>query len=97
MQIADEVPECMPFDLPLPEPLARQGWKAKVRDRERLETPHITVLFKTRSWRVSLRSLETLGLEPPPRDVPHEILEAIERHLSSLCGAWNPMYPDNPV
>ena len=87
----------MPFDLLLPTALADQGWKVKIRDRERLETPHVTVLFKTRSWRVSLRDLEFLDRAPPPRDVPDEILTAIHAGLDELREAWDERYPTNPV
>lgn len=87
----------MPFDLPLPATLAEQGWKAKIRDRERLETPHVTVMFKTRSWRVSLRDLCFLDCAPPPRNVPGEIVTAIEASLDELRAAWDARYPSNPV
>ena len=87
----------MPFDLRLPESLSGRGWKAKIRDRERLETPHITVLLRTRSWRVSLRDLTFLDRAPPPRDVPREIVDAITGNLRRLREAWDAMYPDNPV
>lgn len=81
----------MPFDLRLSESLSGRGWKAKIRDRERLETPHITVLLRTRSWRVSLRDLTFLDRAPPPRDVPREIVDAIAGNLRRLQEARDAM------
>ncbi|SRR6266571_1093730 len=56
----------MPFALKLPEPWASRGWKAKIRDRERLEPPHVTILHKTSAWRFELRSEKFLDREPDP-------------------------------
>ena len=41
----------MPFNLDLPEPWASRGWRVKIRDRERLEPLHATILQRTRAWR----------------------------------------------
>jgi hypothetical protein len=60
----------MAFLLPLPSALVAQGWKAKIRDRERTEPPHVTVLQKTRAWRFDLRAGRFLDMEPDPKDVP---------------------------
>jgi len=87
----------MPFDLPLPAPFASRGWRAKIRDRERLEVPHITVLFKTRSWRIGLRDLAFLDRAPPPREVPRVVLNAVAAEIEAARDAWNAMYPSNPV
>jgi hypothetical protein len=65
----------MAFTLPLPAPWARQHWKLKIRDRERLEPPHATLLHRTRAWRWNLRSGGFMDADPPPRDVPVEIVE----------------------
>jgi hypothetical protein len=46
----------MAFDLPLSRQLAKAGWKVKIRDKERLEEPHLTILKGTRCWRLSMRS-----------------------------------------
>jgi hypothetical protein len=39
----------MAFSLPLSPPLRAQGWKVKIRDRERSEPPHVTILHRTRA------------------------------------------------
>jgi hypothetical protein len=36
----------MPFDVPLPKKLRAQGWRAKIREKERVEPPHITIMHK---------------------------------------------------
>lgn len=87
----------MPFELPLPNPFRRYGWKVKIRDRERLEPPHITIFHKTKTWRIELRRVVFLDGEPDPRDVPPEILEFVQAHLNEFRGAWDSMYPANPV
>jgi hypothetical protein len=87
----------MAFSLPLPSPWDHQGWKLKIRDRERLEPPHVTVLHRSRAWRWNLRSGGFMDADPPPNDVPTEIVVFIERSLVTLRPAWDAMYPTNPV
>ena len=74
----------MAFPLPLSPPLPAQGWKVKIRDRERNEPPHVTILHRTRAWRFDLRSGGFLDEEPDPKDVPEEVLAAIEKHKKLL-------------
>jgi hypothetical protein len=45
----------MPFNLILPRLLARMRWTVKIRDRERVEAPHCTIIRGTAVWRVGLR------------------------------------------
>jgi hypothetical protein len=87
----------MAYTLPLPHGLAQQGWKVKIRTRERNEPPHATILCRTRAWRYGLRELAFLDREPPPRDVPDEVVAAIRRGLEQLKSTWNAMYPQNPI
>lgn len=87
----------MAFSLPLPAPWSSQGWKVKIRDRERLEPPHATILHKTRAWRFDLRSGGFLDRTPPPKEVPPAIVDEIVRNLPKLREAWNEMFPENPV
>ena len=86
----------MAYSLPLPSRLARQ-WTVKIRDRERVEPPHVTILRGTRGWRVDLRSGEYLDEEPDPRDVPAEVRRALDDHWDELRRMWDSMYPENPV
>lgn len=88
---------CMAFSLPLPPPWDSQGWKVKIRDRERLEPPHVTVLHRTRAWRWNLRTGGFLDADPPPGDVPTEIIAVVSANLTRLRAEWDAMYPSNPV
>lgn len=89
----------MPYSFDLPRRWKSQGWKAKIRGRERLEPPHVTVMFKTTAWRIGLRDFLFLDVSPDPSAVPAEIVA----HLQScsvrcaMAQAWDAMYPHNPV
>jgi len=85
------------FELKLPAPRDSQGWKAKIRDRERVEPPHVTIIHRTRSWRLGLRSGEFLDKEPDPRDVPDQVVAAIRGSILQLREKWDVTYPENPV
>lgn len=87
----------MPFTLQLPEPWRNRGWKVKIRDRERLEPPHVTILNRARAWRFGLRSKTFLDKKPDPKEVPREVVDAIRTNLALLREAWDRMYPENPI
>jgi hypothetical protein len=87
----------MAFSLNLPRPWDSQGWKVKVRDRERLEPPHVTILHKTRSWRWGLRDEQFLDKQPDPKDVPEGILFAVRQNRDLLRRSWDRMYPENLI
>jgi hypothetical protein len=87
----------MAFRLPLPDPLPARGWKVKIRDLERNEPPHVTILRKQRAWRFALRTRTFLDEVPDPKDVPEEIVTEILRQLDVLCREWDAMYPENPI
>jgi 2'-5' RNA ligase len=81
----------------LPPHLQQQGWKVKIRDRERVEPPHVTVIRRRDSWRYGLREKEFLDNRPDPRNVPDELLVEIEQQIDTLRQQWDEMYPENPV
>ncbi|HEU0079658.1 MAG TPA: hypothetical protein VFQ76_18515, partial [Longimicrobiaceae bacterium] len=87
----------MAYSFSVPAALAQQGWKVKIRDRERNEPPHVTILFRTRAWRYGLRERLFLDREPPPREVPVKVIAAIEAQLGQIKAVWDQMYPENPV
>jgi hypothetical protein len=87
----------MAFALALPSQWAHQGWKVKIRDDERNETPHATFLRKREAWRMSLRTGDFLDVEPDPADVPEELVEHVWGKRQALRTRWNDMYPENPV
>lgn len=87
----------MAFSLPLPAAWRSQGWKVKIRDKERLEPPHVTILRGTRAWRLGLRTGKFLDSEPDPADVPLELVTEVRRHWPRLQEEWDTMYPKNLV
>ena len=87
----------MAFSLPLLQPWDSQGWKVKIRDRERLEPPHVTVLHRSRAWRWNLRTGGFMDADPPPWDVAREVVAVLVENLARLRADWDAMYPSNPV
>ena len=87
----------MPHDFDIPKRLADQGWRVKVFDKEVVEPPHVTVIFRTRRWRFGLRTGRFLDRVPPAREVPKELWEWLRAHRDELAAAWDRMYPHNPV
>jgi hypothetical protein len=86
----------MAFRLPLSRHLSRQ-WAVKIRDWERVEPPHVTILRRGRAWRWDLRSGEFMDTVPDPSDVPAAVLKVITANWERLRAAWDEMYPENPV
>jgi len=87
----------MPFALRLLDAWARLGWKAKIREDERNEEPHVSIIFKLWTWRLSLRTGEFLDSTPPPRNVPVELVEWIWSQRELLRARWDEKYPENVV
>ena len=88
----------MAFSLELPNPLGLEGWKVKIRDKERLEPPHVTIFHRRRQWRLALRDSEFLV--PPGgtwNEIDERVREAIEANWQLLCDAWDRAYPTNRV
>lgn len=87
----------MTYALMLPERLRRQGWKVKIRNLERGEAPHVTIIFKTRAWRYGLRDLRFLDTSPNPRDVSGEVTDQVRDRIEVLRREWDVRYPENPI
>ena len=88
----------MPYNLDLPKQIKTQGWKVKIQDRERLEPPHATVIYRGQVWRIDLRQREFMI--PPGgtwKDLHDAVQETIKLNWQNLCDAWDERYPDNPV
>jgi hypothetical protein len=86
------------FSLELPDPLGSEGWKVKIRDKERLEPPHVTIFRKREEWRLGLR--DGVFLVPPGgslNDIDERVRDVIEANWQRLCGEWDRMYPTNRV
>ena len=87
----------MAFALPLPDVWRKNGWRVKIRDDERVEPPHVTIICKTRAWRLALRTGEFLDREPPGREVPDDLVELVWHERRQLRTKRDEMYPENPV
>ena len=87
----------VPYEIPIPNPLGPL-WKAKVLDREvPREEPHVTIICKTRRWRYAIRTQDFLDSDPPSREVPAEVLAAIDADRANVIAAWNTRHPHNPI
>ena len=87
----------MPYDLSLPVVLKRAGWKVKIRDKERLEPPHATVINGCEYWRFDLREGKCMDDDPPPRRVPKELREIVKSNQPLLAKEWDLIHPKNKV
>jgi hypothetical protein len=88
----------MPFDVPLSTRLKAEGWKVKIREKERVEPPHVTIMHKEAEWRLGLRDKQLLI--PPGgriRDIDPAVMQIIEEYWERPIVAWDAMYPENPV
>ncbi len=88
----------MPFELALPRKLKAEGWKVKIREKERVEPPHVTVMHKADEWRLGLRDRQLLV--PPGgriKDIDRGVMRIFEENWESLIEAWDAKYPENPV
>lgn len=84
----------MTYSLPgVPDP-----WKIKIYSRERLETPHVSIVCRTKRWRYSLRNPGFMDPKPSPDDVPGVVVECIRTQLDLLCEQWDALHGHlNPV
>jgi hypothetical protein len=88
----------MPFQLTLPRKLKAEGWKVKIREKERVEPPHVTIMHKADEWRLGLRDRQLLV--PPGgriKDIDAEVMAIVDDHWERLIEAWDAKYPENPV
>lgn len=88
----------MPFDVPLPRKLKAEGWKVKIREKERVEPPHVTIMHRADEWRLGLRDRQLLV--PPGgriKDIDPAVMKIVDEHWQRLIDAWDAKYPENPV
>jgi len=86
------------FSLDLPEPLGSEEWKVKIRDKERLEPPHVTIFPKRHEWRLGLR--DGTFLVPPGgswTEIDERVRGAIDANWQLLRHQWDRAYPANRV
>ena len=88
----------MPFELSLPKKLKAEGWKVKIREKERVEPPHVTIMHKASEWRLGLRD-QALLVPPGGRlkDIDPEVMRIVVEHWERLISAWDARYPENRV
>ena len=96
-RVASGIQGAMAFQLPLPQRLSSRGWKIKIRDKERLEDPHVTVIKGTDTWRWNLRSKSFMDRRPDPNLVDAKIFERLHANVGLLVAQWDKMYPKNKV
>ena len=82
------------FDLAEP---WRRHWKIKIRDKETVEPPHVSLLSGTDCWRLCLRTRLFLDCRPDPDEVPRRLLKHILSRLDEFIAVWDATYPHNPV
>ncbi len=87
----------MPYKLPLPPVLQNAGWQVKIYDAERLEPPHITIIQKGETWRLSLRDRSFLDKDQKWSQIHRDVRAAIEENWDKLIEGWNELHPGNPV
>ncbi len=83
----------MTYSLILMKQLKDQGWKVKIRDRERNEVPHVHIFHGPEQWRWNLRDDCLLS----GSKLDKQIISAIAADLNNLRAHWDLMYPENPV
>jgi hypothetical protein len=86
----------MAFSLRLARQLTKAGWKVKIRDKERLEEPHITIINGTDAWRIGLRSRAFLD-DGRWKDFPDDLRVTLEANWERMCREWDAIYPNNRV
>lgn len=84
-------------ELPLPRRLAKKHWKVRVYHNERLEPPHVTILWKYRKWRLGLRDGAFLEAGDQWGDIDPELRAFIEANWSQLQEKCDRFHPANPV
>jgi hypothetical protein len=87
----------MSFNLTLPNELKKEGWKVKIRDKERAEPPHVSIIKGLKTWRWGLRDQQFLDRNPHHREISEELLKYITANQRTLTTEWDKMYPHNPV
>lgn len=82
------------FDLPEP---WQKHWRLKIRDKEAVEPPHVSLLRGPRCWRICLRTGLFLDRRPDPDEVPRRLTKHIRNRLDEFIPVWDAAYPLNPV
>lgn len=87
----------MPFSLELRRGLRKARWKVKIREDERLESPHVTILRGIQAWRLNLRTRQFMDQGDAWSQIDSGVKRAIEENWETLREQWDQMYPQNPI
>ena len=74
----------MPYNLNYP--TVEAGWKVKIREKERTEPPHISVMKKQETWRWGSRAALT---ETASEGRAKEMIEHLQANLEKLIAVWD--------
>ena len=70
----------------------------KIREKERNEPPHVTIMRGTQNWRLRLRDGE---FHVPPggswKDIDDDVRKTIEDNWDTLRNEWDAKYRENPI
>jgi hypothetical protein len=80
----------------LPEPWRRR-WRLKIRDKETVEPPHVSLLRGPQCWRICLRTGLFIDRRPDPDDVPSRLVKEVLSRIDEFVPIWDAIYPLNPV
>ena len=87
----------MPVTFDLSAALKASGWKVKIREKETVEPPHVTVINGLQAWRWDLRKMKFMDKKPPKKLVPKTIVDFLKKNHKEIVAAWDKKYPLNTV
>jgi hypothetical protein len=87
----------MPITFELLPNLKGSGWKVKIREKETVEPPHVTVINGLNAWRWDLRKKKFMDKKPPKKLVPKAIVKFLKENHDAIVAAWDKKYPLNKV
>ena len=87
----------MPITFDISADLKKSGWKVKIREKETVEPPHVTVINGLKAWRWDLREKKFMDKKPPKKLVPTAIVKFLKENHGDIVAAWDKKYPLNKV
>lgn len=87
----------MSVEFDLSAALKSSGWKVNIREKETVEPHHASVINGLDTWRWNSREKKFMDKQPPPRSVPKEIKQFLEKNHDQIVSEWDKKYPLSPV
>ena len=87
----------MPINFDISADLKRSGWKVKIREKETVEPPHVTVIKGLNAWRWDLRKKKFMDKKPPKKLVPKPLVKFLTENHEKIVASWDKKYPLNKV